>query len=65
DDFKAKVRKRFIKTSTNSRIVRHIFGDNYIKELYIPRFINDYNYYIRGVNLANQFKKAYKTHRTI
>ena len=26
-------------------------------------FIDDYNYYIRGVNLANQFKAAYETYK--
>ncbi|PVH68409.1 hypothetical protein DL98DRAFT_441278, partial [Cadophora sp. DSE1049] len=65
DDFKAKLRRRLIKILTNGRIVRLIFNDEYIKELYIPRFINDYNYYIKGVDLANQFKEVYKTYKII
>jgi hypothetical protein len=58
-----KVRKRLIKTSTNGRIIRRVFGDNYIKDLQIPCFIDDYNHYMGGVDLANQFKEAYETHR--
>jgi hypothetical protein len=53
DDFREKVRKRPTKTSISGRIVRQIFGSNPIKELHIPRFINDYNQYIGGVDLAN------------
>ena len=63
DDFRAKVRKRPAKTSTNGRIVRQIFGDKHTKELHIPRFIDDYNQYMGGVDLANQFREAYETHR--
>ena len=63
EDFREKQRRRPAKTSTNRRIVRKVFGDNYIKELQIPCFINDYNYYIGGVDLANQFRESYETHR--
>jgi hypothetical protein len=52
-DFRDKVRKRPTKTSTNGRIVRQIFGKESTKELQIPRFINDYNLYIGGVDIAN------------
>jgi hypothetical protein len=52
-DFREKVKKRLAKTLTNGRIVRQVFSNNYKKELRIPCFINNYNYYIRGVNLAN------------
>jgi len=63
EDLREKVRKRPAKTSTNGRIVRRVFGDNYVKELQIPCFIDDYNHYMGGVDLANQFKEAYETHR--
>jgi hypothetical protein len=53
EDFREKVRKRPAKTSTNSRIVRRVFGDNHKKELQIPCFIDDYNHYMGGVDLAN------------
>ena len=62
-DFREKVKKRPTKTLTNSRIVRRVFGDNHKKELQIPCFIDDYNYYIGGVNLANQFRELYETYR--
>jgi hypothetical protein len=63
DNFRERVRKRLAKTLTNRRIIRKVFRDNYIKELSIPCFINDYNQYIRGVNLANQFREAYETYK--
>ena len=43
EDFREKVRRRPVKTSINRRIVRHIFIDEPIKSLSIPRFIDDYN----------------------
>ena len=52
-DFIEKSRKRLAKTLTNARIIRKAFSSKHIKKLEIPLFINDYNYYIRGVNLAN------------
>jgi hypothetical protein len=52
-DFIEKSRKRLAKTLTNARIIRKAFSSKHIKKLEIPLFINDYNYYIRGVNFAN------------
>jgi hypothetical protein len=63
EDFKEKVKKRPTKTLINSRIVRQIFGPEPTKELRIPCFINNYNQYIGGVNLVNQFKESYETYR--
>ena len=63
DDFVAKIRKRPAKTSTNGRIVRDVFKEEHTKELYIPRFIDDYNHHMGGVDLANQFREVYETHR--
>jgi len=40
-----------------------VFEDQYTKELPIPCFIDDYNYNIGGVDLANQFRESYETHR--
>jgi hypothetical protein len=62
-DFREKVRKRPAKTSTNGRIVQRVFGSDYAKELSIPCFIDDYNHHIGGVDLANQFRESYETHR--
>ncbi len=63
EDFRERVRKRPAKTSTNGRIVRQVFGDIPTKELRIPRFIDDYNQYMGGVDLANQFRESYETHQ--
>jgi hypothetical protein len=63
NDFVARQRKRPAKTSTSDSIVRTVFKDDLIKELLIPVFINDYNYNIGGVDIANQLQKAYKTHK--
>jgi hypothetical protein len=62
NDFVARQRKRPVKTFTSDNIVRIVFGDNLIKELQIPIFIDDYNYNIRGVDIANQLREAHKTH---
>jgi len=62
-DFREKVRRRPAKTSTNGRIVRQVFGDTSTKELRIPCFIDDYNHYMGGVDLANQFRESYETHQ--
>jgi hypothetical protein len=40
-----------------------VFESNYVKDLQIPCFINDYNQYIGGVDLANQFREVYETHK--
>jgi Transposase IS4 len=65
EDFLERQRKRLVKISTNRRIVRKVFGEEYIKELSIPCFIDDYNHNIGGVDLANQFRESYETHRAI
>jgi hypothetical protein len=59
EDFREKVRRRPAKTSTNGGTGRQVFGDALTKELRIPRFIDDYNQYIGGVDLANQFRESY------
>jgi hypothetical protein len=62
-DFIEKTRKRPAKTSTNARIVRKVFSDEHTKKLEIPQFIDDYNHHMGGVDLANQFRAAYETHK--
>ena len=63
EDFRIKAKERPAKTSTNGRIVRQVFGAESTKELQIPCFIDDYNQYMGGVDLANQFRESYETHR--
>ena len=43
-------RKRPGITSTNAKTLRKVFSNQTIKELLIPKFINDYNYYIGAVD---------------
>lgn len=63
NDFIVRQRKRPAKTSTSGSIVRTVFGDDPIMELRIPVFIDDYNHNIGGVDIANQLREAYETHR--
>jgi hypothetical protein len=56
-------RKRPSKTSTNAAQVRPIFGDSHTKKLFIPNYIDDYNHHMGGVDIANQLRESYETHR--
>ena len=63
-DIKKKVerlRRRPEKTSTNATVVRDIFQDRLLKVLSIPEFIDDYNYYMGSVNIADQLRSYYPT----
>jgi hypothetical protein len=62
DSFVPCKRKRPGKISTNASIARRIFGNEVTKELDIPIFINDYNHYMNGVDLANQYRASYEAH---
>jgi hypothetical protein len=62
DNFVPRKRKRPGKTSTNAVIARRVFGEEIVKKLDIPIFINDYNHYMNGVDLANQYRASYKIH---
>ena len=46
-------RRRSNKSSTNIVITRQSFEKKVQKTLFILIFINDYNYYIKDVNLIN------------
>jgi hypothetical protein len=61
-DLIQRMRRRPKKTSTNGAIVRPVFGDAPRKEISIPRFIDDYNHFMGGVDIANQHRAAYETH---
>jgi hypothetical protein len=45
-----RLRKRPKKTALNTRITCKPFGENLIKVLPILTFIDDYNYYMGGIN---------------
>jgi hypothetical protein len=48
-----RLRKRPKKTASNARITREPFGDDSIKVLPIPTFIDDYNHYMRDIDQSN------------
>ena len=56
-------RRRPAKSATNSRTSREVFGDSPTKKLLIPRFIDDYNHFMGGVDTADQLKSYYNTQR--
>jgi hypothetical protein len=56
-------RKRPAATSTNAAIACAPFGTDFEKELDIPTAINDYNYHMGGVDIANQYRASYEIHR--
>ncbi|CAB4413540.1 unnamed protein product [Rhizophagus irregularis] len=45
--------------NTNSSTVKRVFGDNSKKELPIPEIIDDYNHFMGGVNIADQYRSSY------
>ena len=62
-DLIERMRKRPRKTSTNAAIVRPVFGDSHRKVIAIPRFIDEYNHHMGGVDIANQHRAAYEVHQ--
>ena len=58
-------RRRPNKSSTNIIVVRQSFKEEVRKTLSISTFINDYNYYIKDVNLVNQYRTMYETYKLI
>jgi hypothetical protein len=50
-------------TSTNAAIARKPFKGEARAELEIPRFIDDYNYNMGGVDIADQHRQAFCTQR--
>ena len=53
-----RLRNRPSTTSTNAHIVLLVFGDLKKKKLKIPYAIDEYNYYINGVDRNNQLRKS-------
>jgi hypothetical protein len=56
-------RRRPQATSTNGHLVRKVFGDDVRKDLSIPLFIDDYNHFMGGVDIADQLRSYYTTQR--
>ena len=59
-----KLRRRPPATATNAKTSRQVFNDSPTKQLIIPRFIDDYNHYMGGVDQADQLRSYYNTQRT-
>ena len=58
------LRRRPAATATNARTSRAIFGDDVTKWVEIPGFINAYNHYMNGVDVADQLWSYYNTQKT-
>lgn len=59
----SRLRRRPAKTAINARTSRVIFGEESVKVLDIPAFIDMYNHYMNGVNNADQLRCYYSTQR--
>ena len=57
------MRKRPPLTASGARQTRKVFGDKVEKELSIPTFIFYYNYYMCGVDIADQRRLYFTTQR--
>lgn len=56
-------RRRPATTATDAAQTRKVFGDQAIKELSIPEFIDMYNHFMGGVDQADQLRSYYNTQR--
>ena len=57
-------RRRPAKTSTNARTSRMVFGDAVVKDLAIPDYIDMYNHFMNGVDIADQLRSYYNTQKS-
>jgi hypothetical protein len=57
-----RLRKRPKKTASNARITREPFRDLSQRILAITTFIDDYNYYMGGIDQSTQLRAAFTTH---
>ena len=64
-DLVKRERRRPNKSSINAAIARQPFREEVRKALSILKFIDDYNHYMGGVDLINQYRATYETHKSI
>ena len=57
-------RRRPTQTSTNARTSRMVFGDAVVKDLAIPNYIDMYNHFMNGVDVADQLRSYYNTQKS-
>ena len=60
-DIVIRPRNRPSATSTSASITRPLFGPSPRKKLPISMAIDTYNYYMGGVDIANQYRAAFTT----
>ena len=59
-----RMRRRPAATATNASTSRAKFGNEAVKEMDMPTFIDRYNHFMNGVDQADQLKSYYSTQRT-
>ena len=59
-----RMRRRPAATATNASTSRAEFGNEAVKEMDIPTFIDRYNHFMGGVDQADQLRSYYTTQRT-
>jgi hypothetical protein len=52
-------------TSTNSNKIKSVFRNSICKVLSILKIINDYNYHMGGINIADQLRSYYSIQLTV
>lgn len=65
DDFVKRTRRRPRETSTNAARTREVFKGHPTAELLIPKLIDDYNHYMNGVDISDQYRSYYSTQLTV
>lgn len=63
DDTIMRLRRRPAETSTNAKNARAAFHGEARAQLPVPKFINDYNHSMNGVDIADQLREGYETQR--
>jgi hypothetical protein len=54
-------RRRPQTISTNTSLIQKVFSNKSRKSLPIPTFINNYNHFIGGIDIADQLRAYYST----
>lgn len=59
-DTVVKARKKPRKTQTNAKNIKLVWGEDHVKDIRIPRTIDDYNHWMLGCDLADQLIAYYR-----